>query len=77
MTDQPYIVTLAVPTEEFRRKLAEAIPEATLLRELSHHRVVVLIPATSADALASVAGVNAVAPDQLQQKLRPGRQGAS
>ena len=44
MTDQSYIVTLAVPTEEFRRTLAEAIPDATVLRELSRNRVVVLDP---------------------------------
>ena len=44
MTTLPYIVTLAVTTEEFRRTLAEAIPEAHLLRELSRNRVVVLDP---------------------------------
>ena len=77
MTNQSFIVTLAVTTEEFRRTLAEAIPEATLLRELSRSRVVVLMPATSAAALATIAGVNAVTPDEPAKKLRPGRQGSS
>ena len=77
MTNQSFIVTLAVTTEEFRRTLSEAIPTATLLRELSRNRVVVLIPATSAAALATLAGVNAVTPDELAKKLRPGRQGGS
>lgn len=77
VTNQSFIVTLAVTTEEFRRTLSEAIPTATLLRELSRNRVVVLIPATSAAALATLAGVNAVTPDELAKKLRPGRQGGS
>ena len=77
MTNKSYIVTLAVPTEEFRRTLAEVIPDATVLRELSRNRVVVLVPATSADALATVAGINAVTPDELAKKLRPGRRGDS
>jgi hypothetical protein len=77
VTDQPYIVTLAVTTEEFRRELADAIPEATLLRELSRNRVVVRIPPSRAAALAAMSGVNAVTPDELQQKLRPGRPGSS
>jgi len=39
--------------------------------------VVVLVPATSADALATVAGITAIAPDELAKKLRPGRRGDS
>ena len=77
MTNKSYIVTLAVPTEEFRRTLAEVIPDATVLRELSRNRVVVLVPATSADALPTVAGITAVAPAQPWKKLRPGRQSDS
>jgi hypothetical protein len=77
VTNKSYIVTLAVPTEEFRRTLAEVIPDATVLRELSRNRVVVLVPATSADALPTVAGITAVAPDELAKKLRPGRRGDS
>ena len=77
MTNKSYIVTLAVPTEEFRRTLAEVIPDATVLRELSRNRVVVLVPATSADFEAADVEFPAAPPPVLATTRGRGRRGDS
>ncbi|MEP6561440.1 MAG: hypothetical protein ABJD68_10270 [Nakamurella sp.] len=77
MARQPYIVTLAGKLDEFRSALAAALPQASVGRELSGGRVVVVIPAGECGALASLPDVISVTPDELRHTLRPGRSGSS
>jgi len=77
MATQPFIVTLSEPADTFRRVLRATLPAAVVLRELPRHQVVVLVPAELAGQLQHVPGVTGVVPDELAQKLRPGRQGGT
>jgi hypothetical protein len=70
---QPFIVTLACSTDEFRRALSQAIPQATIARPLRGARVVVVIPAESRAALAAMPAVTSMTPDELRHTLRPGQ----
>jgi len=70
---QPFIVTLACSVDEFRRSLPDAIPQASIARELRGGRVVVVIPAEHRAALARLPTVESIAPDELRHTLRPGR----
>ena len=67
---RPFIVTLSVPVDIFRATLTVAVLSARLGRELPHDRVVVILPGRLAGSLATLPGVNAVAPDELLKTLR-------
>jgi hypothetical protein len=72
---QPFIVTLACSVDDFRRSLTDAIPQASIARELRGGRVVVVIPAEHRAALAMLPTVVSLAPDELRHPLHPGRSG--
>jgi hypothetical protein len=67
---RPFIVTLSVSVATFRATLADEVPDASLGRELPHHRVVVILPATLGPSLAALPGVDSVVPDELLKTLR-------
>jgi len=62
-----YIVTLSTTGQDFRQRL-RAIDGATVVRELPHERVVVMLPGPALmPRLAALEGVRTVVPDRLER----------